>query len=358
MKKIKFIACIMAIIFAVLVFQRCSKEKIDTTNLDSQQDQDEYFLIKKIHRFIDLAEQNRNGLSLKSGEKVIIDSAFFYIDATFNYTYCFHTSKYNKMHWDTTYTEFPVDTESEVLLDDVLIAYNDAVDKVRLKYIAISDTTKKLVAVVFEDMGTNANNHRQVRIISQIGTGTSTGSILGTSGNFNIDDEYWFEEGSYRCDETGEEGAPDILEYEIYFKYLPAFPPNYRVWFSNSEIYSPVYSSFQIDYTPDNYCDYRIFYADNEINTIDDETKCLDYDQNGSGIHEMDFYLDGAEYVLLYWRDNPTTNPDGKDFENCFFTHKVLGDPYRIKHELNYTFGIKHVIESTSINAHYPLAID
>ncbi len=360
MRKISLTLVSLVFVVAVIgILSNCTKQEeiMNTSSLNKQNDDD---LINRIHQFLVDAENSRNGIILKTGSKVSLDFAIFYIDATFNYTYCFPTSTYNDTHFDTTYTEFPIDDSLKVLYTDVVTAYNNAVDSVRLKYRSISDTTKKLNGIILEDLGTEMNNYRQIKIISIIGTGSYPSSILDSLGDFGIDDEYWYAEGSYKCDGSGEEGgAPDMLEGEIFLKYKSTPPPGYRVTFTDIDEYpyTAEYIDFEVDQTKDNYCDYRIFYASSIVGTINSETKCLDYNQGNSGIHEMEFYLDGAEHVCDWWLENEVSA--NKTFQRCFFDHQDINSPfYQIMHLLSFWSGVKHLIKITPENQGYPTPID
>jgi len=340
-----------------LVIVNCSKNQFVASNNSNEISSDEMALIEKIHQFLDLSEQQRQGVYLKSSNRITVDSAIYYIGVTIKYTYCFPTSVYNKTIWDTTYISFPVDQQSGDVLDsDVIDAYIDCVDSVRILYSAISNTTKKLISVVLQDLGTNANHNRSIRVIAQIGTGSTSLSILNSNTGFNEDDEYLYVDGSFKCDESNPGfGAPDILEGEILFKFRPTPLPGYHVWFEPGEAYTPTYYAYPGDGTIDNYCDYLVFYANSDISSITAVTKCLDYDQDNSGIHEMDFYLDGADYIVAYWLEH--YNPEGKSFETCSFLSTGIGNPNTmIKHILNFTFAIKHVTPNGT-GTNYPIPI-
>jgi hypothetical protein len=337
----------------------CSKEKSFEQNTpETLQNPNQDELVLRIHQFIKDAEQQALGLTPKSSNKISIDSAIRSIDATINYTYCFHTAPYNKIISDTSYIEFSFESDLMVEYNNVLAAYNESIDSLREKYRNISAIDKNLIGVVIQDLGYDTYT-QEIRIVSQVGLGNPPSSITDPSGSFYTFDEYWFEKGSSTCDGSGEFGAPDILEEEIKELYEPEVPSGYRLIYFDSEIYTPEYNEFPIGTTIDNYCDYRIFFADDDINTIDDATKCLDYDQGGSGVHEMDFYLDGASYILEEWRDNIVTNPDGLEYQSLDILHDVRLIPsYSIKHEFTFTFGNPYLLKITSIHAPYPLSID
>ena len=361
MKKIFFKTIgIVIIVFLALIITNCKKSDSSLSELPNISSE-EKILISNIHKILDLSEMMKNGAQLKTGSKISVDSARFYIGATMKYTYCFPTSIYNNSIWDTTLISFPVDQQlGDVLYDDAVAAYNDCVDSVRAKYRAISDTTKKLIGFVLKDLGTNSSFNREIMVIAQFGVGNSTSSMRDSNGNFSVDDEYYYVDGSYRCDETHlGTGAPDIFEEAILFKYRPVPVAGYHVCFEpDGVLYTPLFDDFSGDGIIDNYCDYKIFYADSYVNSIDSETKCLDYNQNGSGIHEMDFYLDGADYITTYWLEH--YNPNNLSFETCSFRDQSnsIGNQTTIQHILNFTFSVKHITPKPVGGGNYPIEID
>ncbi|MCF8229444.1 MAG: hypothetical protein K9G58_09225 [Bacteroidales bacterium] len=355
MRKQKLMIALM-LIPAVLVLMKCSKDQPSINSGQSKELTELQIFKERVHHFMDLADQQRNGTQLKSGDKVSLDSAFFYLDATFNYTYCFPASTYNNMIWDTTYLEYPVDQNNEALMDDVTDAYNEAVDSIRQAYRDISDTSKKLIAVVFEALGTDASDNMQLMAIAHIGTGSSLQSMLDANGDFDPDDEYWWLRDSYKCDYSGSKGAPNIIDEELMFKYKPAPPPNKKYHYYDLETVQFEWDNYpNPDGNTDNYCDYFIYYASESVATITDETKCLDYGQTPLAIHEMDFYLDGLDDIISDWLEN--SNPEGKYFESVYtFSYSSSIYDLYIYHQPMLTMGKRFVVYEDE--EPFPISID
>jgi len=333
--------------------------------MDKQQNMDEAMLVKNIHKFIENAKLQRNGTALREGEdKISVDSALYYIDVTLNYTYCFPTESYYNTIIDSTQIHMNIENESELYFSDALSAYNDAVDSLRVLYSYVSDSNKYLIGVQCKDLGNNiTNSEKQILVIAFIGIGNSS-TVLSQHGAFPEDLSYWFEKDSHLCSGEGIVGAPNVLESEIIFKYKPSISPNYHVFFGPPYCdYNPEYWQFQYDDDFNNYCDYRIFYAVSTNGSLscsppdyDMCARCLEFNQNNSGLHEMDFYLvDGAEHILLWWLENE--NPDGLSFLLCNFLSydKIQGSIEQIGHELHYKFGEKHIVPVT---IGYPIPIN
>jgi hypothetical protein len=310
--------------------------------------------VKNIHHFLEQAKLMRSGSFSKSGNLISFDSAVFYIDVCFNYAYGFHTSPYGNMILDTSVISLPLNSSGQVLYEDLLTAFNESVDSVRNHFINVSSNNKNLLGILTNKLDGETDHRGRILVISQIGTGVPPGSILNPSGQFNEDAEYWYERDSWSCDNIDSVGAPNVLESEIWFKYKPAVAPGYRVWFHSIEGYYPEYTDFQVDNTPDNYCDYRIYFASSEHGPVTSVTKCLDYNQNNSGIHEMDFYFEGAEYILNFWLNN--IDSLGKSFQNCTFNHVYASNNHSVYyHTEQFFFGFKLL---TKTENKYPLSIN
>ena len=344
------------------------KEKNSTLSISDNQ------LEKNILNFLEFAKEIDNGSSPKTGDSISIDSAIFYLDATLNYTYCFTDANYERLIRDTSYVTVDLLSNEWTTQNSAAEAYTDAIDEIKTKYTSITDTTKRLVSVMVVDLGLDTPNKKKLQIISFVGTGSSGASILNSSGKFPIDEEYWFMHDTWTCDmRLIGSGAPNILQNETMLNLRPTPPANQHIWFIGSEVYTPDILDpllrYKASHIPNNnYCDYYIFFADEGVGGVgslecqgpsyNNCARCLDYDQGGSGIHEMDFYLDGTEYVINRWLNDVTLNGQDKSFELI----EILGDEYVddygfkiIRHMLDITFGIRHVAYS---NNQYPISIE
>lgn len=370
------------IVFAILLGSilfltvQCEKEGLLKNEDSSTQSISDNQLEKTILNFLDFAKEVENGNSPKTTDSISVDSAIIYLDATLNYTYCFTDANYERLIRDTSYVTVDLLSSIWTTQQNAAEAYNDAIDEIKTKYTSITDTTKRLVSVIVLDYGLDTPNKKKLQIISFIGTGSSGASILNSSGKFPIDEEYWFMHDSYSCDlqSTGS-GAPNILKNETMLNLRPTPQVNQHIWFTRSEVYTPDIGDdpllrYKPVYIPDdNYCDYYIFFADEEIGGIgslecqsypwNNCARCLDYNQGGSGIHEMDFYLEGTEYVINRWLNDATLNGQDKSFEFI----EILGnerikngqDFLIIEHLMDIIFGIRHVSYS---NNQYPISIE
>ncbi|MGV8114283.1 MAG: hypothetical protein AB2L17_15420 [Lentimicrobium sp.] len=101
------------------------------------------------------------------------------------------------------------------------------------------------------------------------------------------------------------QGAPLVFENSIMEHYNGTPPPTgcryYYVGTEDSCSYN--YSDYRINpnVSLSNYLDYKIFAAARIVAPITDTTECLEYNQNNSGIHEMQFYYDHLITFVNEW---------------------------------------------------------
>ncbi len=348
------------ILLSLFAIVNCSKNnsRVVPSN-DSGDEIVEESIVNNIHSFLEKSALAREGGVLKSSTEITVDSAKFLVGSTINYTYGYATSGYQRSIWDTLYVGIPVNFGTGMVYYDAAVsAYNECVDSLISLYRAIEDTTKIFVGISMEDLGTNGSLQRELLIIAHFGTGGCKLSILNQNGLFNFDDEYWYRDNSYNCLEQGNLGAPDILEREILFKFLPAPVPGYHVWFeSETTDFEPDYNIFQGDGNIDNYCDYFIFYANSNVGTIDNNTKCLGYNQQGFGISEMDYYLDCADSITRYGLEEE--NPYDYSFYTCsIISHNpTINGVEILEHDFGFKFAKKHLSPNPVGGGIYPIPI-
>ncbi len=99
----------------------------------------------------------------------------------------------------------------------------------------------------------------------------------------------------------------------------------------------------------DNYLDYKIFYANSVVRSIDDWTTCLDYNQENSGIHEMQFYYDYCKEFIDTWVNSPN-NTQNKKYAPSNILHVDHTDDYGvriIKHSLHFNYRKRSIMCTT-----------
>ena len=113
-----------------------------------------------------------------------------------------------------------------------------------------------------------------------------------------------------------------VLDARVTDAMLPE-PPHGCRWFFISIDSTYIFPQQDtLDYTPDNYLDYKIFFATTEGGlTIDDEVKCLSQ-------YEMSTY---KGYYIGYAQDFETET--GKKFDHCIVSGNSYNPPYHIQHD-------------------------
>ena len=301
-RKVAFLAGMAAVL--MYIAPACNKEKHEEQLAiqpegEFRNDDD---LVNKVLDFSQMATNLKEGKMHKSDEKMLIDDAIYYISATLNYVYCNHTATYGKMQLDTVNISLPIiATEGKAYLVDALEGYNTAVEKVRGKYLKINKTSRQLINIAF--IGSEMNpTLKAVDLSFEIQTGTDNAPTIAAYGFFDVEEQYWWlrdTENCYNGDPTLG-GAPNVLEQHILFKYKPAPPPNCRYWFPFTEPKDFIATDYEGDGVPDYFCDYKIFYAYGPvIEILTDTVQCLGLEANHPGIHEMDYYLNGLDEILV-----------------------------------------------------------
>jgi hypothetical protein len=262
----------------------------------------------------------KKGVFLKSSESILIDSAIWYIDATLNYYYAMANYPCARFHWDTVFVEMNVLDSYEAMYAEVFEAYDSTLYGISDKYYEIEEDEKQFLMAMVEDMGPLPGNKRSLRIISVTGTGT-----LEHSGNFEPWEAYrWHRNDSIDC-----EFAPAVTNAPILFEALlknhfdpPPTNPNCRwVYYGDPEVITYWYYDYPsgIFYppTPPNYLDYKVFFASSAVGPITAETKCLEHNQHGLGLHEMQYYYDNLkDFVVAY--HNSLQNTGNRRFAVAF----------------------------------------
>ncbi len=349
------IAMFLIILSVFTLLISCTKEKSEKQASLTEATDSEY-IVNEVLNFSRMATDLKAGKLLKNAEKMPIDTALYYISATLNYTYCYHTANYGKLHMDTITIKVPIlGMEEKTFLVDALAGFNDAVAKARAKFVKIDELTKKPINVAF----LNAEINQDMDTVSfslglQIGIGN--GQTISSSGSFNVNEQYWWLRDSQNCFDGNEfsGGAPNVLEQHLMFKYIPAPPANCRYWFPITEVKTFIATRYPGDGTPDYFCDYKIFYASGPNQQVLTTTvQCLGLETSHPDIHEMEYYLNGLDQIIAEYLLN-----SGKSAAAIFIGHEFIPidiNNSTIKHSPQLTYGVKRI---TCWESEYPIGIE
>ncbi|MBL7904105.1 MAG: hypothetical protein JNL22_03690 [Bacteroidales bacterium] len=345
----------LIILSAFTLLIGCTKEKSEKQVSLTEATESEY-VVNKVLDFSRMATDLKAGKLLKNAEKMPIDTALYYISATLNYTYCYHTANYGKLRMDTITIKVPIlGIEEKTFLVDALAGFNDAVAKARAKFVKIDELTKKLINVAF----LNAEINQDMDTVSlslglQIGIGN--GQTISSSGSFNVDEQYWWLRDSQNCFDGNylSGGAPNVLEQHLLFKYILAPPANCRYWFPYTQVKNFIATDYPGDGTPDYFCDYKIFYASGPNQQVLTNTvQCLGIETNHPDIHEMEYYLNGLDQIIAEFLLN-----SGKSAATIIIGSEFIPINYdnsTIKHSPQLTYGVKEI---TCWESEYPIGIE
>ena len=300
---------LLAALAIALVFGACSKEDTNKQNLMATTEADPSSLVLG---FKQKMEDHKNGFYFKSSEKIQIDSAIWYIDATLNYTYADAGHAFARMHRDTLYTEMSLVNGYEAAYEEVFDAYDTFLAGLSHHYYEeVEGDNKQFIMARVDNMGPLPGNKQKLRIITLTGTGT----LLQTD-EFGNDEAYKYEDFAlWDCfgNNVGT-NAPQLFEALLSQHYNPEPANNCRWYFYGStDALFLDYNDYPLDPTPDNYLDYKIFAASEAVANFDDWTECLEYNYQGSGIHEMQFYYDHLKDFADQWL-NSSQNTGNKKF--------------------------------------------
>ncbi len=295
MKKSIFLI-VAAFVISSIVFISCNKD-MNTIQSPAPDELASQQFLDDVNWFLNAAKIAKTGNNTKavSGEKITLDSALYYFDATLNYKYGFASARFKDQKIDTVLVRIRlVPGEKKVYVTDAALAYNQAVDKLRLKYNAIDESVKELQGCIFENAGkTSGNDSIIVRVIGIFGTGAPIQPNINEYG-------YWWYRNSYNCDMTVMGyGAPEYLESKLLEILSPPPPRYFRVVITNVIQDYYTFMDPKLYRTPDdsldNYCDYKIFHIAERVSPYSPELLCLGIclDKNTASQYtcEMNFYL-------------------------------------------------------------------
>jgi len=347
MKKVTILSLTVVVIAVatMAVFYSCGKQDVGNPSkvenqVISEQDLKINNLIRSFRAKMDYFRDNPE---YKSGEVMEVDSAVWFIDATINYYYAKANHSFCVMHFDTIYLEMNAMDSNKAMLEQVFATYDASLFGLSEKYYAIEGENKQFIMAIVEDMGLLSDNRHNLRIVTLIGTCTPT-----QSDDFGVDDAYLFYMGAnINCDgEPTQGGAPEIFEEMLSNHYNPEAGNNCRWYFYGAIVTKTLfYNDYQMNDPLTNYLDYKIFAASQSVAQITSETECLEWNQNSSGIHEMQFYYDNLIELIDEWLESGQNTNNLKFASSTITSADRPENGYRvIKHIPSITFRKRGVV--------------
>jgi hypothetical protein len=329
MNKIKLLTAttIFALFAVAVLMHSCKKEgTFKTESNPAMLSGQDVQINNAIQNFMAKVDYIRENPGYKSGEYLSIDSAIWYIDAALNYNYAKANHPFAELHRDTSFVEMGVLESYEAAINEVVGAYGGSLSWLSQKYHAIEGDNKQFIMANVEDMGPLPDNKRSLRIITITGTGTFARSEV-----FGEDEAYLFNRAAtFDCEGESALSAPKIFDTYLNNHYNPDPANNDCRWYfyGSIDMVDYKYEEHQLLNPVDNYLDYKIFAASQYVNPITEVTRCLEWDQELSGIHEMQFYYDYLKELIDEWmasgqnthnrRFAPSSIIDSKDVTNNY----------------------------------------
>ncbi|MDO8897953.1 MAG: hypothetical protein Q7V19_09915 [Bacteroidales bacterium] len=328
--KLKRTIFVIAAVGIALLTTNCSKDVPNRQQEFSIAEEDPSALI---NNFVQQMELYNKGVMLKSGQRMLVGSAVWYIDATLNYTYADAGHAFARLHRDTLYTEMSLVNGYEAAYEEVFDAYETFLTGLSHHfYEEIEGDNKQFMMARVDDMGSLPDNKQKLRIITVTGTGT-----LEQTGDFGNEEAYsWDKNATMTCNPSIPEpgnGAPVIFEALLQNHFQPQVPPNCRYYyFGASDVVQLDYSNYQLNSTLTNYLDYKIYAASPLVgNGLTSEVACLNYNAD-NGIHEMQFYFDHLKDFVNEWLTSNQNTAHKKLAEVLIDSKSSTNPPFSIFH--------------------------
>lgn len=376
MKTTRFVTMVSVLVsFGTLtLLNSCNKQDTGSLNQNGLSDKqpelsiEDHSVLKKIQKFKQKVRQINENPHLKSGETMSVDSAKWYLDAAFNFTYAFT---------EESFTDFNTDTFSIVLsksngminLDDISAAFFELKEKTLIIYNETQGVQKELYVSALE---TTENTSDQVILKSTATIGArneSTPPGIGEWGPFEEGDNWMYGEKLGDCNgnyiyimdaATEIENATNTFRY----KYIRDNGPGWFAYYTEPSVEVSVTlfekpPSFQNifrnpnDPTIDNYRDYFLMYQRKDPQNGLVVQTCIPWE-------DMNFYYHGTHmviYHIIQENDDVFGVASNLTFYHCTMegigTGAYIDDPDYVHHKLKVVYKTRHIsdiTERTSIN--------
>lgn len=334
MRKLKQVICALAIV--ALAISGCKKESSlqDVQSLSSSD-------LKFAHLVSGFT--NTGSSNFKSGERMSIDSAVWYIEATANYTYGDGSKEIEETSVDSVFFLLPIDFENKALISDVWNSYVQMIESIRTYYQSLTQSEKQLISTDVEAVEISGSN-----LLLKATSTFAVGTFLPTyQCSFDPNGPGWKPVGAW----GGPNGGTCDGQYldrdaatEIQRKITQCMPvPVGNVVYSEVETNS-YFGGFPVPGFTGN-TNFMGYYLYTSKSWLPGFNHCLTPE-------ECNFYLNGTKHVINDTPTNGGVRPDEKVLIGVQVRGWIdLSIPSTDVHLVQPTYGIPHV----TINPPTPL---
>ena len=339
MKTIKLLSAVVliAIYAGMVLMHSCSKSEVTrqpvANNENLAMSADDIHFQNKLISFKDKVNYIRENPDYKSGEVMDADSALMYIESLFNATYGFPDERYGKTRTDQTTVLIDLNSSNEVLMDDVVVVFDEIINIVTQYYYQCEFEDKGFILLDIS-RGIISDNKLEIGLRSVIG------EKAGEWDPFGPDDYWWYGKKKGDCDWNvgfGETDAAEKIQYAINNnKPIVSPPPGYIFVYNNYEDID----LFGYEYENEN-GEKLIFYIENASGNFTVDEQCLDP-------NEMNFHFYGEKEVIYNILPLEYNKPPNWIFMECDLEGKEESSPIgscypTIHHQNKLTYATRHL---------------
>ena len=352
------LAALVAIIGMGAIMNSCKKDENAKTYVEQSSNNNvnisarDISILNNIKNFKKKVDFLKANPAIKSGETMSVDSAIWYIDASFNYTYSFINERFEKYDSDEFLLTIPK-TNGEINLNDISTAFYEMKDKTVLVYDAIETENKRYYSSHFEIVSNTASELVLKTTVTIGSKSNDDPPYPEPNGPFEIGEDWLYGEmlgdcsgGSWGASDAAEEIEDEVInyreqqdensQYDVYYT-----DPGYEVSYDISDgDYMELFLN-PYDNQPINYRDYYILRQEKD-------------EDNGIFVHtcilnnEMNHYYYGA--IKVVYEIIPDNSVFGVPENLSFYDVNIVGkgdngpsnDPGLAYHIFNITYKEKH----------------
>jgi hypothetical protein len=346
-KRTGFLATNLLSGWTAIYFSSCQKSgenKIAQTDLNLtetfENSPENQAMLDKILDFKEVLSLAKEGETLKNDMDMSMDEATWYLESIINIFHGFPNKEVDYFYLEDGVIALPKENLQELMNINEVVLYDDAIRSIIIQQLSIHEEDgKHLVQTTLEFNPTIDSLYIK--------------SLIGVESDGRLPyKDYYFGDNLGACDGTFvfETDAAKRLEAMVHYHFItnrPLPPSDCRFVYINpihKLINQPWLPEYQLDPTPDNYLDFKVFFASDYFNDppqgdLDDVVKCLDYSD------EMLFYK--QQYIDLI---EEFENDNNKYYSGCTFEGKeYLYQPneaeyYSIMHEIEFTVSSRIIV--------------